>query len=257
MASGIYSRLTGRAATSGGKGKAQTPRPPPALGFAIGSRVSVQDLVAKPKLNGKIGTVVGAQGSERVQVKLDNGEGVAVKPANLKPTKAFAKPPPKATAVPKGMTRCSDRTRDVIAKARYPGDTLDQKRGCIVGNGEGEGDKFRLKVKFEGPDGEKEMKPENLIPFIDSGKQLWWQKRRTVDKIKAEASIKKKESEAAERAAAVSSAKSGVTPPKKPNLEFACECKDDGKDELAPALGGKRRRSYKKRRTHKFHKQIY
>eukprot|EP00316_Scyphosphaera_apsteinii_P009944 CAMPEP_0119310502 /NCGR_PEP_ID=MMETSP1333-20130426/19605_1 /TAXON_ID=418940 /ORGANISM="Scyphosphaera apsteinii, Strain RCC1455" /LENGTH=254 /DNA_ID=CAMNT_0007314697 /DNA_START=221 /DNA_END=985 /DNA_ORIENTATION=- len=54
-----------------------------ALGFAAGSQVSVRALKAKPEHNGKIGTVIGAQGTERIQVRLRSGEEVALRPANL------------------------------------------------------------------------------------------------------------------------------------------------------------------------------
>jgi hypothetical protein len=58
---------------------------PPAttLGFEHGSQVLVFGLRAKPEHNGKIGTVLGAQGDERVQVRLAEGIDVALKPANL------------------------------------------------------------------------------------------------------------------------------------------------------------------------------
>jgi len=59
--------------------------PAAALGFTIGSRVSVHDLKAKPEFNGVRGTVLGAQGSERVQVRLDDGVEIALKPTNLTP----------------------------------------------------------------------------------------------------------------------------------------------------------------------------
>ena len=56
-----------------------------ALGFAVGSRVSVHSVVVKPAYNGQVGTVLGMQGSERVQVRLDDGSEVALKPVNLTP----------------------------------------------------------------------------------------------------------------------------------------------------------------------------
>ena len=53
------------------------------LGFAAGSRVRVHGLARKPEYNGKGGTVLGAQGGERVQVRLADGTELALKPANL------------------------------------------------------------------------------------------------------------------------------------------------------------------------------
>lgn len=47
--------------------------PASALGFALRSRVRIQGLVSKPQYNGMIATVLGAQGSERVQVRLPDG----------------------------------------------------------------------------------------------------------------------------------------------------------------------------------------
>jgi len=53
------------------------------LGFGVGSEVVVKGVVAKPELNGQTATVLGAQGAERLQVRLANGVEVALKPANL------------------------------------------------------------------------------------------------------------------------------------------------------------------------------
>lgn len=59
---------------------------PPAAalgGFAVGSQVRVHALTAKPEHNGKAGTVLGAQGAERVKVRLQDGTELALRPANL------------------------------------------------------------------------------------------------------------------------------------------------------------------------------
>lgn len=53
--------------------------------FTVGSQVAVKGLVAKPEHNGKVGTVLGAQGAERVQVRLADGAELALKPTNLEP----------------------------------------------------------------------------------------------------------------------------------------------------------------------------
>ena len=45
------------------------------LGFAIGSQVLVRELIAKPEHNGKFGTVLGGQGFDRVQIRLDDFAG--------------------------------------------------------------------------------------------------------------------------------------------------------------------------------------
>lgn len=52
-------------------------------GFAIGSEVTVSGLGKKPEHNGKVGTVLGSQGSDRIQVKLSDGTMLALKPDNL------------------------------------------------------------------------------------------------------------------------------------------------------------------------------
>ena len=52
-------------------------------GFALGSRVRVRGLVGKPEHNGKEGEVLGAQGVERVQIRLADGVEIALKPSNL------------------------------------------------------------------------------------------------------------------------------------------------------------------------------
>lgn len=57
--------------------------PPAALGLAVGSAVRVVGLQAKPELNGKVGSVMGAQGADRVQVRLPGGVELALKRANL------------------------------------------------------------------------------------------------------------------------------------------------------------------------------
>ena len=44
--------------------------------FAVG-------MVAMPELNGKVGSVMGAQGADRVQVRLPGGVELALKRANL------------------------------------------------------------------------------------------------------------------------------------------------------------------------------
>ena len=54
-----------------------------ALGFALRSQVRIQGLVSKPQFNGKLATVLGAQGSERVQVRMPDGTEMALKPCNL------------------------------------------------------------------------------------------------------------------------------------------------------------------------------
>ena len=54
------------------------------LGFRVGSTVVIQGVRKKPELNGQTGTVLGAQGAERVQVRLASGVGVALKPTNLR-----------------------------------------------------------------------------------------------------------------------------------------------------------------------------
>jgi len=46
--------------------------------------VRVHSLVGKPEYNGKEGAVLGAQGSERVQVRLLDGAEIALLPSNLK-----------------------------------------------------------------------------------------------------------------------------------------------------------------------------
>lgn len=45
--------------------------------------MAIQGVLAKPELNSQTGTVLGAQGAERVQVRLASGVEVALKPANL------------------------------------------------------------------------------------------------------------------------------------------------------------------------------
>ena len=66
------------------------------LGFAIGSQVLVRELIAKPEHNGKFGTVLGGQGFDRVQIRLDDcaGTELALKPANIE-----AQPVPAGVAV--------------------------------------------------------------------------------------------------------------------------------------------------------------
>jgi translation initiation factor IF-1 len=54
------------------------------LGFSLGSTVVIQGVLTKPELNSQKGTVLGAQGAERVQVRLDSGVKVALKPTNLR-----------------------------------------------------------------------------------------------------------------------------------------------------------------------------
>lgn len=53
------------------------------LGFRVGGTVAIQGVLAKPELNGQTGTVLGAQGAERVQVRLASGVEMALKPTNL------------------------------------------------------------------------------------------------------------------------------------------------------------------------------
>ena len=57
--------------------------PASALGFALRSQVRIQGLASKPEFNGMMATVLGAQGSERVQVRLADGVVMALKPSNL------------------------------------------------------------------------------------------------------------------------------------------------------------------------------
>ncbi len=57
---------------------------PTVFGFSLGSTVVIQGVLAKPELNSQTGTVLGAQGAERVQVRLASGVGVALKPTNLR-----------------------------------------------------------------------------------------------------------------------------------------------------------------------------
>ena len=63
------------------------PPPPPPAHAAVGCRVRVDGLSAKPQYNGLLGTVVSWDGAKgRAGVKLDSGEGGAglmLKPANL------------------------------------------------------------------------------------------------------------------------------------------------------------------------------
>ena len=54
------------------------------LGFRVGSTVVIQGVLKKPELNSQTGTVLGAQGAERVQVRLASGVEVALKPTNLR-----------------------------------------------------------------------------------------------------------------------------------------------------------------------------
>jgi predicted DsbA family dithiol-disulfide isomerase len=54
-----------------------------ALGFALRSQVRIQGLVSKPQFNGKLATVLGPQGGERVQVRMADGTEIALKPSNL------------------------------------------------------------------------------------------------------------------------------------------------------------------------------
>jgi predicted DsbA family dithiol-disulfide isomerase len=63
-----------------------------ALGFALRSQVRVQGLVSKPQFNGMKATVLGAQGNERVQVRLDDGTEIALKPGNLEAVVAETNP---------------------------------------------------------------------------------------------------------------------------------------------------------------------
>ena len=65
--------------------------PPAALGLAVGSSVRVRGLQAKPELNGRLGSVLGAQGADRVQVRLSGGVEIALRRANLE--KADEAPP--------------------------------------------------------------------------------------------------------------------------------------------------------------------
>ena len=46
-------------------------------------KVRVKGVVSRRELNGQLGTVLGNQGAERVQVRLDSGVEIALKPANL------------------------------------------------------------------------------------------------------------------------------------------------------------------------------
>ena len=66
------------------------PPPPPPSHVAVGSRVQVDGLVAKPQFNGLHGTVVSWDGAKgRAGVRLDSGEGGAglmLKPGNLSPS---------------------------------------------------------------------------------------------------------------------------------------------------------------------------
>jgi len=66
--------------------------PASALGFALRSQVRIQGLVSKPELNGTTATVLGAQGTERVQVRLADGVAMALKPSNLEAYVAEADP---------------------------------------------------------------------------------------------------------------------------------------------------------------------
>lgn len=45
--------------------------------------VTVSGIGSKPELNGSRGAVIGWDGSERYQIRLDNGQIVALKPANI------------------------------------------------------------------------------------------------------------------------------------------------------------------------------
>ena len=46
--------------------------------------MAIQGVLAKPELNSQTGTVLGAHGAERVQVRLASGVEVALKPTNLR-----------------------------------------------------------------------------------------------------------------------------------------------------------------------------
>ena len=46
-------------------------------------QVRIQGLVSKPQFNGKLATVLGPQGGERVQVRMADGTEIALKPSNL------------------------------------------------------------------------------------------------------------------------------------------------------------------------------
>ena len=75
--------------------------PPPPPHAAVGCRVKVDGLAAKPQYNGLLGTVISWDGDKgRAGVKMDNGEGGAglmLKPANLQSSDA---PPPAAPRSP-------------------------------------------------------------------------------------------------------------------------------------------------------------
>jgi len=73
-------------------GPLTTPMDAHRLGFSRGSQVTLKSLRAKPELNGKVGMVIGTQGSERVQVRLADGVELALKPANLEPSTPTSDP---------------------------------------------------------------------------------------------------------------------------------------------------------------------
>jgi len=56
----------------------------PSLGFSAGSQIAVHGLKSKREHNGMAGTIIGMQGSDRLQVRLENGVELALKPENLK-----------------------------------------------------------------------------------------------------------------------------------------------------------------------------
>lgn len=60
--------------------------PTTVLGFTVGGQVQVHGLQSKPQHNGQVGTVIGAQGTERVKVRLQDGSEMALRAANLAPS---------------------------------------------------------------------------------------------------------------------------------------------------------------------------
>eukprot|EP00966_Prymnesium_polylepis_P148804 3437949-Prymnesium_polylepis.1 len=75
--------------------------PPPPPHAAVGCRVKVDGLAAKPQYNGLLGTVISWDGDKgRAGVKMDigaGGAGLMLKPANLLPSEAL---PPAASRSP-------------------------------------------------------------------------------------------------------------------------------------------------------------